>query len=218
MDVTTATSLLTAAQFVFALLAVAAAAIPLLTIKGNTTHRRGGQIFVAINLLALPCGLVLAWLQQAPLLFCFHGFVLYLLLSGWRAAQNRPVGVIDAIIPGLLVAIATIVLLATPQASDQQIIFLILFVLHALGLAAHDWRLLQQPQTQQRHWLTRHIGGMLGAMAANVSVIPVTLLPNSWHWLWPAVLVLAAGVIAWRQWRRQQTRAILFAPDLRTNP
>jgi hypothetical protein len=218
MDVAAVTYILTTAQIVFAALAVATALIPLLANKGSATHRRGGQFFVAVNLLALPCGLVLAWLQQAPLLFCFHGFILYLLLSGWRAAQNRPVGVIDAIIPGLLVVIATMVLLATHHASYQQTIFLILFALHAFGLAAHDWRLLQQSQTQQRRWLTRHIGGMLGAVAANISVIAVTFLPNNWHWLWPAVLVLAAGVIAWRQWRRQQTRAILFTPDLRTNP
>ena len=55
---------------------------------------------------------------------------------------------------------------------------------------------------------------------ANLSVVVLTLLPLSLHWLWPASLIALAGIVALKQRRRKaivnKAVAAVLHPKFRT--
>ncbi|MBI1274174.1 MAG: hypothetical protein GC131_08865 [Alphaproteobacteria bacterium] len=196
-------------QVALAVMAVMAALLPLTSPMFSPRYRFGIHLFIGINLVALPLGIAVAWMQHALLLFCFHGFMLYLLLSGWRAMNAATPGLIDRCIPGLLAAVGAAVLLETLSGPvNARGFLLLLFALQAFALAAYDWRLLARPVAP---WLTRHVGGMLGALAANISVLAVAFMPQTWQFVWPALLIVAAGVMAWRRMQARSRTGVLYA-------
>src|SRR5262249_9757582 len=62
-------------------------------------------------------------------------------------------------------------------------------------------------------WMGRHIAGMVGSMLANLSVVVLTLLPLSLHWLWPVGLLLAGAYIADKE-RKKKQRVIKAIPPV----
>ncbi|MGB4100524.1 MAG: hypothetical protein WBK91_01250 [Alphaproteobacteria bacterium] len=183
--------------------------LPLLTVKGSRTHREAGQIYLACSTLVFTLGLVIAWRQAAPLLFCFHGFFAYMLLSGWRALYRatRP-GWIDWAILGILLAVTVAVaLLALRQPDPRAALCFALFALGSFGMVGYEARDLRTPSRLAAGWLIRHVAGMIGSMVAHFSVIAGYFLPSAWQWTVPVVLALLAAYIALHRRWRKATRA-----------
>ncbi len=178
--------------------------LPLITVKGSKTHREAGQIYLVCSLLVFALGLVISWRQTAPLLFCFHGFFAYMLLSGWRALYraSRP-GWVDWAILGILLAVTVAVAgVALRQPDPRAALCFALFALGSLGMLGHEARDLWTPSRLKNGWLNRHVAGMVGSMVAHFSVIAGSFLPSDWQWALPVALaVIAAYIGLRRRWR-----------------
>ncbi|MGE3623160.1 MAG: hypothetical protein AB7H77_04725 [Bdellovibrionales bacterium] len=208
-------------HFLLCAFAVLVACIPLLTPKGSLEHKFGGKLYLPFSFAALSLASYMAWHEASLLLFCFDAFCLYLLLSGWRAIHEKETPrLIDWLIPAGLFALAgAVTFMAMFQNNEKTTLYLFLFAFNAFYLSLRDLAILQKrahwlknqvffagrrfglPQTTE--WLNRHIAGMAGSFMANLSVVALTLLPLSLHWLWPVTLVTLAGGIAYSQHRRK---------------
>jgi hypothetical protein len=115
---------------------------------------------------------------------------------------------------------------ALVQDDGRNSFYLFFFSFNAFYLSWRDIRNLQRRAQWQKHkaffgafgaplaadWLNRHVAGMIGSLMANMSVVVLTLLPLSLHWIWPAALILLAGGIALQQHRKKRhVRKIMAA-------
>ncbi len=217
--------------------ALIVACIPLLTEKGSPEHKFGGLIYVPLSMTALVLASWMAWRESSLVLFTFNCFCAYLLMSGWRAVhEDKNPGAIDWIIPGSLFTVALGVTLdAILHDQGLRSFYLMFFAINAFYLSWRDWKHLQSrvqfnryklflanmttKQAQPASWMGRHIAGMVGSVIANLSVIVLTLLPLSLHWLWPVSLLLIGGYIAHRErqkkLRMRRALATVLQPKFR---
>jgi hypothetical protein len=222
-----------ALHFMLCVFAVLAACVPLLTRKGSLEHKFGGLIYLPLSLGALALASCIAWHEASVMLFCFNAFCAYLLLTGWRAAHEEETPhLIDWLIPGGLFALAAgVTVYVLIDDGTRTDLYLAMFAFNAYYLSWRDLRQLQRRVQWQKHKaflgvlgmpfasdrFNRHIAGMVGSFMANLSVVVLTLLPLTLHWLWPVTLVLLAGGIAWRQRQKQapvrKTVAAVLYPD-----
>jgi hypothetical protein len=231
-DLPFALQMLHGLHFMLCAFAVLAACLPLFTPKGSPEHKFGGLIYVPIAGAALLLASVIAWREASLVLFCFNSFCAYLLFSGWRAVHEKEKPeVIDWVIPGSLFVIALAVTLhALIVDQGMRTFYLLFFALNGLYLAHRDWRHLRQRTFVEKNkiflvdatfgrppmqWLNRHVAGMAGSAMANLSVVVLTLLPLSLHWLWPVTLIALALGIAWRQAKKKAQMRAAFPPLLR---
>lgn len=209
--------LLHSAHFMLCSFALLAACVPLLTDKGSVEHKFGGLIYLPISMFALVLATYLAWVESSLVLFTFNAFCAYLLLSGWRAVHNHDSPkLFDWFIPATLFALAVIVTFyASLQDRGLRTMYLIFFAVNAFYLSWRDYKNLRSrarfekykmfigslgdDYTKPSAWLTRHVAGMVGSVIANLSVIVLTLVPLTLHWLWPATLLFTGAYIAHRE-------------------
>lgn len=207
-------------HFMLCGLAVLIACIPLLTPKGSEEHKFGGMIYVPVSCAAFALATYMALCEASLVLLCFNAFCAYLLLSGWRAVheKEKPV-LVDWLIPGGLFVLALgVAFHALAYDEGKRSFYLMFFAFNAFYLSWRDWKHLRRraywakrkmflinpdSATHAAEWLNRHIAGMVGSFMANLSVVVLTLLPISLHWLWPATLVTLAIAIALEQRRKQ---------------
>jgi hypothetical protein len=215
--------------------AVLIACVPMLTAKGSLEHKCAGLVYLPVSFAALTLASYDAWRESSMVLFCFNCFCAYLLLSGWRATHERAKPHwVDWAIPSALFLLAVG---ATFQAifidDGKRSFYLLFFAINAFYLIHHDWNRLKRLDASARYkvfftderydplrgdgWMSRHIAGMVGSVMANISVVVLTLLPLSWHWIWPTTLISIGIVIAYRE--RQKKRRIhkALATILKTN-
>ena len=207
-------------HFMLCTFAVLIAFIPLLTEKGSVEHKFGGMIYLPISMAALLLATGMAWHEASFILFCFNGFCAYLLMSGWRAVheKEKPTTT-DWMIPtGLALLAAAAVWQGFHSSEGTQGFCLLMFAWNGFYLAWRDWTYLRARAQLLKFgasfanenigkpagWMGRHIAGMAGSMVANLSVVVLTLLPLSLHWLWPAALILMAGIVALREHQKKQ--------------
>lgn len=210
-------------HFMLCAFACLIACIPLLTPKGSVEHKFGGMIYLPVSAAALLLASTIAWHEASLVLFCFNSFCAYLLLSGWRAVHEKEKPqMVDWIIPGALFALSLgVTLHALIYDEGKPSFFLLFFALNGFYLSARDWAHLRRRTQAFRNkiflvlderlpgameWLNRHVAGMVGSLLANLSVVVLTLLPLSLHWLWPATLITAAAFVGWRQ--REKKRRV----------
>ncbi len=232
--------LLHGAHFMLCSFALLVACIPLLTEKGSVEHKFGGLIYVPLSMVALLLASWMAWRESSLVLFTFNCFCAYLLMSGWRAVhEDKNSNIIDWIIPGSLFVIALGVTLdAMLHDQGMRSFYLTFFAVNAFYLSWRDWTYLQSriqfnryklflasmtiKQAQPASWMGRHIAGMVGSVIANLSVIVLTLLPLSLHWLWPVTLLFAGGYIAYREQQKKlrirNAMATVLQPKFRAKP
>jgi hypothetical protein len=107
------------------------------------------------------------------------------------------------------------------------------FAMNALYLSWRDWQQLKSrinfnkyklflgsmaiKDAQPASWMGRHIAGMVGSVIANLSVIVLTLLPLSLHWLWPVTLILIGARIAYKERQKKLRIRQALAPILKPN-
>lgn len=220
------------AHFMLCTFAVLVACVPLLVTKGTPEHKFAGLIYLPISFAALCLASFMAWREASSVLFCFNCFCAYLLLSGWRAAHEKEQPeLIDWLIPvSLFVLSVSVALHALIYDTGKTSFYMMFFAINGFYLAWRDWKALRQRilasqqkvvfagnvygQWQNDNWMARHIAGMVGSVLANLSVVVLTLLPLAWHWLWPAVLIFAGLVVAWREHEKKQRVRKTFAPVL----
>ena len=220
-------------HFALCCFAVLVGCVPLAVAKGSTEHRWAGLVYLPVSGLALLLAAGMAWREQSFLLFAFSCFCGWLLLSGWRAVheKNAP-KLIDWLIPGGLIALAAAVALhALTIENGTRSLSLLFFALNAAYLGLRDWRALIRRAAYHRSrlrlagvemmplpasaWLNRHVAGMAGSLLANLSVVVLTILPLGWHWLWPAVLMLAGAIIYLRERQKKARIRAVLAPVLK---
>jgi len=228
-------------HFMLCAFAVLIACIPLLTRKGSDEHKFGGMIYVPVACTAFLLASFMAWYEASLVLLCFNGFCAYLLMSGCRAIHEKEKPeLVDWAIPGALFGLALVMTAhALMYDEGKRSFYLLFFALNAFYLAGRDFQHLRQriywfkhkifllneqiPGASASAWLQRHIAGMVGSVMANMSVVVLTLLPISLHWMWPVGLILLAAGIAFRQqqrkWRARRVIPPVFQtqlPQLRT--
>ncbi|HUY67681.1 MAG TPA: hypothetical protein VMV79_00070 [Alphaproteobacteria bacterium] len=208
-------------HFMLCAFATVVACVPLLTPKGSPEHKFGGLLYVPVAMAALLLAGIIAWREASLVLFSFDGFCAYLLLSGWRAVHEKEnPAPIDWLIPGALIALAIAVALhALFIDQGPRAFYLLFFTLNAFYLAHRDWKHLRRRANLQKlklflidenfaalpmEWLNRHVAGMAGSAVANLSVVVLTLLPLSLHWLWPVTLIALAGAFALRERQKKE--------------
>jgi len=219
-------------HFMLCSFAVLVACVALKMTKGSPEHKLTGLIYLPLSLAALFFASILAWHEQSLVLFCFNIFCAYLLMSGWRAVHegDKPIW-IDWMLPAFLLVAAFGALTQSMQMHDKQGLYLTIFALNAFYLSGRDWVHLNNRaqmfrdkvffagvhygQMPQNGWLNRHVAGMIGSMLANTSVVVLTLLPFSLHWLWSASIVCAAAIIAWKQHQKKREIKRTLAPVLK---
>jgi hypothetical protein len=220
-------------HFMLCSFAVLIGCLPLMMEKGSAEHKFAGLIYIPISFAALLLATFMAWREQSFVLFCFNVFCAYLLLSGWRAVHERDAPTaIDWAIPGTLFALAVAVgAHALLQDEGARSFYLLFFSLNGFYLAWRDWRHIHRRLHRRRNivmfagmsfgpppvmeWLNRHVAGMVGSLMANLSVIVLTLLPLSLHWLWPATLMALGAWVAWKERRKKQRVRAVLAPVLK---
>ncbi len=196
------------------------------TEKGSLEHKCAGLIYLPLSLLALLLASAIAWQEQSIVLFCFNSFCVYLLMSGWRAVhEGASPDRLDWAIPlSLMILVGAILLKVLFLPYGPGNLYLAFFALNGGYLVFRDFRHLQQRALKARYnildiflhgqrldtegWMGRHIAGMVGSATANLSVIVLTLLPVSLHWLWPVTLLAAALFVA-RQQKEKRRRLAL---------
>ncbi len=212
--------LLHGAHFMLCSFALLIACIPLLTEKGTPEHKFGGLIYVPVSMMALLLASWMAWRESSLVLFTFNCFCAYLLMSGWRAVHEDALAVtLDAVLDD----------------QGMRSFYLLFFAMNAFYLSWRDWQHLKSRINLQRYklflgslstkemqpasWMGRHIAGMVGSVIANLSVIVLTLLPLSLHWLWPVALLLIGAAIAYRERQKKlrvrQAMATILQPKFR---
>lgn len=210
----------------------------MLTKKGSPEHKFGGLIYLPLSATALILGSWMAWREQSMVLFSFNCFCAYLLLSGWRAVrESQAPKLIDIVIPAGLFAIALAVTFhAVWHDQGLRSFYELFFAMNAFYLSWRDWKHLKSriqlnkykiflpgltaKDFQSASWMGRHIAGMIGSVIANLSVVVLTLLPLSLHWLWPVTL-LTIGFYIWfkeqqKKARIRQSMATILQPKFRT--
>jgi hypothetical protein len=219
-------------HFMLCTFAVLAASVPMLTAKGSAEHKFGGLVYVPIAGSALLLGSAIAWHETSLILFCFNSFCAYLLFSGWRAVHEKEKPeLVDWAIPGSLFVLSiAVTLYALIYDEGLTSFYLFFFALNAFYLAQRDWRHLKSRAFVEKNrvflvdisfgkppmqWLNRHIAGMAGSALANLSVVVLTLLPLSLHWLWPTTLVVLALFIARREAKKRAHLRAALAPILK---
>ncbi len=207
-------------HFMLCCFAVLIASLPLLTLKGSTEHKFGGALYLPVSFAAFFIACVCAWREQSLVLLCFNVFCAYLMLSGWRAPRLKDApALIDWIIPGVLFVLsAYIALYASTHDDGMQSFYLLFFACNGFILSVRDFKQLGHRAYWSKHkqflvdirfgkgsdWLNRHIAGMAGSVMANMSVVALTLLPLTLHWIWPVTLVGLALYVAMIEKRRQR--------------
>lgn len=189
--------------------ALAAAALALLAVKGGVQHRRAGRVYAAAMALVCVTALPLAVLGADVVLLLVAVFSFYLVFAGWRFARNasgRPQGVdwAAAVVLGLtglgMWGYGTVLFLR----GDSQWATLAVFGFIAAALCVVDLR-YHRARRSGRQRIARHLTSMLAGTIATVTatvVVNVDTRPEWLAWILPTVLV--TPFIVW--WNRRVLR------------
>src|SRR5579862_6303255 len=195
------------------------APIPLLTAKGDKTHRRWGKIYfwamavVAITAMVLALWLPILFLAFVAVFSFYFAFRGYRVLSRKRPLQGEGPGAIDwaAAVLALLGSGALIVLgLLRPGPVWVRLsVVAIVFGVIGVAFAASDIWEFTHPPADGNFWWYAHLGGMIGSYIAAVSAFSVVnfhFLPVAVRWLWPSAMGVPGIVIWTRYYKRRFNR------------
>lgn len=201
-------------------LALAAGAGALLTVKGGFRHRRFGRVYVAAMTVVAATALALYPLGPSAdrlLLALVAVFSYYFVFSGYRAlgraAPGAPaeppdwagVGVLGLASVGLLAVGA----LAAARGGGFAPV-LLAFGGIGTAFAAVDLRAFRHPAAVDRHWALAHLTRMGAGYIATVTAfvtVNLTAVPPLVRWLGPTAIGTLGITLAVRRYRPR------FAPD-----
>ena len=196
--------------------ALATAAVALLTIKGGTHHVRAGRVYAAAMALVCVTALPLAVLGSDVLLLLVAVFSFYLVFAGWRFARNaggrpRAVDWIAVAAMGLtglgMWAYGAVLFLR----GDSQWVTLAAFGFIAAALSAVDLRYHRAPARSGRRRIARHLTNMLAGTIATVTAVVVVNVDTQPAWLaWILPTIFITPLIAW--WNRRVLRGLDRSP------
>ena len=199
-------------------IALLAAPVALITMKGGVNHKRAGKVYAAAMTVVFLTALPLALLTSNVFLLLIAGFSFYMVFSGWRFARNysgrpQPVdwtAVTIMMLTGLgmwgyAVALAT--------SGDSQWVTMLAFGALALLLGLADLQFYRRPPTSGTKRISRHLTNMLGGTIATVTAVTVVNVDANPVWLpWILPTVVITPLIVWwniritRQSRRRPAR------------
>ena len=190
--------------------ALAAAAVALLTAKGEAHHVRAGRVYAAAMALVCASAGPLALLGSDVVLLLVAVFSFYLVFAGWRFARNasgrpRPVDRTAAALMGLtglgMWAYGIVLFLR----GDPQWVTLGVFGFIAAALGAVDLRYHRSPARSGRQRIARHLTNMLAGTIATVTAVVVVNVDTRPVWLaWILPTLLITPLIVW--WNRRVIR------------
>ena len=190
--------------------ALATAAIALVSAKGEVHHIRAGRVYAAAMALVCVSALPLALLGADVILLLVAVFSFYLVFAGWRFARNRSGGpqAVDwaaAVVMGLTGLGmwgygATLFLRGDPQWTTMTV-----FGVIAVALSGVDLRYHRAVRRYGRQRIARHLTNMLAGTIATVTAVVVVNVDTRPAWLaWILPTVLMTPVIVW--WNRRVHR------------
>lgn len=182
--------------------ALFAAPVAMVTLKGSLWHRRAGKLyFWAMAAVALS-SLVLVFFRPNPFLLLVAVFSFYMAFTGYRVLyrKNGERGTaLDWLASGLTfhsgVGLITLGLWQpTSMFAGAPVAAIVFGALAAAGSLRDMWGYAHKP-ADPRAWLYGHISGMLGAYIATLtafSAVNFVFLPPVVRWLWPTVIGIPA--------------------------
>jgi hypothetical protein len=182
--------------------ALFAAPVAMLTLKGARWHRRAGKVYFWAMAAVAASALALVFFRPNPFLLLVAVFSFYLAFTGYRVLYRkngeRGTG-LDWLASGLtfhsgLGLIALGVWQPAPMFSGTPIASIIFGGLAAGGSLRDMWSYSHTP-SDPKAWLYSHISGMLGAYIATLtafSAVNMTFLPPVVRWLWPTIIGIPA--------------------------
>ena len=177
----------------------------LLTKKGNSTHKKIGNIYFYSMLTAALISFPMTYLHPNYFLFITGVFTSYLLLTGKRSLKKKEVSDVQKIdwaltIMMLIFGIAFISfgIYRLTQTNYFGIVFLV-FGSISMFFVWQDKRNFTGKSRYKNYWLTTHIQRMVASYIATVTAFLVVnnkILPDTIAWLLPTFL-LAPLIIKW---------------------
>ena len=196
--------------------ALATAAVALITAKGGVHHIRAGRVYAAAMALVCVSALPLAVLGSDVVLLLVAVFSSYLVFAGWRFARNRSGGpqVVDwaALAAMGLTGLgmwgygATLFL-----RGEAQWVPMAVFGAIAVALSAVDLRYHRARQSGQR--IARHLTNMLAGTIATVTAVVVVISPTCWQGPSPPLLPWW-----WSTWKPTRHGWRGFSPPSSSHP
>jgi predicted membrane protein DUF2306 len=182
-------------------IALAVAPIPMLTAKGDRTHRRWGKVyFWAMAVVALTAVILAVW-RPVVFLALLAIFSFYAAFSGYRALFRKrphagqgpaPLDWAAAVVTfAASAALAVLGILRPGPAWESIGVVPVVFGVLGMVLSGVDLWKFRYPSADPHRWWFDHMTGMLTAYIATVSafsVVNFTFLPTTVRWLWPTAL------------------------------
>ncbi len=165
---------------------------------GSSNHKKWGKTFF-YSMLGVGCSaLALSLLKFNLFLLSVGVFTLYMVSSGYRAIftkglhENQKPHWIDWSITLLNLGFGLGLILYGIFFSDGnlQVLSLIFGGITVFTGLGGLKGLIQKP-SDSKHWIYRHISGMLGAYIATWTAFSATnldFMPTLWRWTWPSIL------------------------------
>ncbi len=204
-------TLILAAHVAAGSVALAAALIALLAVKGGAGHVRAGRVYAAAMAAVAVTALPLAVLGSDLLLSLIAVFSFYLVFAGWRFARNRlgraqPVDWAAVAVMGLTGLGMWVYGAALLLRGAAEWVTMALFGTIALGLCVADAGLHRAPGGAGRRRIARHLTNMLAGTIATVTAVVVVNVETRPVWLaWILPTLVMTPLIVW--WNRRVARS-----------
>ena len=183
--------------------ALATAAIALITAKGGTHHIRAGRVYAIAMTVIFMTALPLAILGSNVFLALIALFSFYLVFAGWRFARNRhgraqPVDWAAVAVMGLtgvgMWGYGAVLLLS----GRAQWVTMAVFGSIAVALSAVDARFHIGQQASGKQRIARHLTNMLAGTIATVTAVVVVNVETDPVWLgWTLPTIVITPLIVW---------------------
>lgn len=213
-----------AIHIVAGFVALFAAPVAMVTLKGALWHRRAGKAYFWAMAVVAVSALALVFLRPNPFLLLVAVFSFYLAFVGYRALYRKKGQrgtALDWLASGLTLhcGLALIALGVWQPAGlfSGTPITSIVFGGLAAALSVRDmWGYVHSP-SDPRAWLYAHLQGMLGAYIATLtafSAVNFGFLPPAVRWLWPTVIGTIA-ISLWTGYYKRKYRATTLSAPVR---
>jgi uncharacterized membrane protein len=207
------------AHIVAGFVALFAAPVAMMTLKGAQWHRRAGKVYFWAMAAVAASALALVFFRPNPFLLLVAVFSFYLAFTGYRALYRKHGErgtALDWLASGLtfhsgLGLIALGIWQPAPMFAGAPIASVVFGGLAAAGSLRDMWGYAHRP-ADPRAWFYAHIAGMLGAYIATLtafSAVNFSFLPPVVRWLWPTVIGIPA-ISLWTAYykRKYATRRV----------